>query len=84
MTHLPKRQRALLEAIPHEWQNMNTSPNMPLLVKLEKRGLVELRLDPSISQVEAEVKTRLGQYGHWQVRRKLPSYHCEPPMKPIA
>lgn len=67
---LTKRQRAMYNAIPTEWQNMNISPNSPLLVQLEKRSLVEIRLDPAIDQVTASVATRLGQTGHWQVRRK--------------
>lgn len=55
--------------IPDVWWNISSSVNDTTLRQLEKRGLVEIRLDPTISQEQAYSMTLIGQPGQWQVRR---------------
>lgn len=73
----------LYDAILGEWQNMDMRPSQRLLMHLEKRGLIELRPDPSISREELITLTAMGQSGQWQIRRKprFPEIHFCPVCK---
>lgn len=68
---LTKRQRRVYDHVPAHWQSMNMNPRDRIIAQLERRGLVEVRIDPSIETLDATQREILGQHGHWQIRRKV-------------
>lgn len=67
---LTRKQQNILAQIPDEWQNMTNSPESKALKQLEKRGLIEMRVDPALDPQTAMVHTLLGDTSIWQIRRK--------------
>ncbi len=70
---LTRKQQDILTQIPVEWENVKDSPESKPLKQLEKRGLIELRIDPALNPQTAMVHTLLGDISIWQVRRKVQS-----------
>ena len=67
---LTKKMAKVYSYATDEWVNINTNPNHRLIVALEKRGLIELRVDPTLTPDQVFMQTMLRTFDHWQWRKK--------------
>lgn len=70
MITLNKKQQEVLNLVTYEWKPMPLSTAHNIVNQLERRGLIEVRLDPTITRADAHAKTMMGDTDHWQWRRK--------------
>lgn len=66
---LTRKQQKTLNSLGTDWETVEISPESKTLKQLEKRGLIEIRIDPSIDPKTAMALTLLGDRTIWQVRR---------------
>ncbi len=67
---LTKKQAEIYSHCTNEWVGINVNPANKIIAALEKRGLIEIRVDPNMSPDEAVMATILRSNNQWQWRRK--------------
>lgn len=67
---LSKNQKKMLSFVPSDWSIMAPSPNNIHVKALERRGLIEVRLNPEASRTDSLLRAKLGWQLDWEWRRK--------------
>lgn len=68
--YLTKKQAEIYKHASNEWVSINVNPNNKILIALEKRGLIEIRVNPEMTPDEAFFATVMKSNNQWQWRKK--------------